>query len=112
MAQITAANSPTLRESAIPKAFDLRSFDLNLLRVFDALLITRSVSAAAQRLRLSQPATSAALARLRANFGDPLLVRKGNRMSATPLAEGLRPRIARILEDIESAIGSAAPFDA
>jgi DNA-binding transcriptional LysR family regulator len=43
------------------------------LRVLDALLVARSVSGAARRLDLSQPATSAALARLRQTLGDPLL---------------------------------------
>src|SRR5262245_9671684 len=89
----------------------LRSFDLNLLRVLDALLVTRSVSRAAERLQLSQPATSAALARLRKDLDDPLLVRNGNRMRATAIAEELRPRVARILEDIGDALASAVEFD-
>jgi DNA-binding transcriptional LysR family regulator len=89
----------------------LESFDLNLLRVLDALLSARSVSGAARRLELSQPATSAALARLRKVLGDPVLVRNGNRMVATPLAEELRPRVARILEDIGGALSAAAKFD-
>jgi DNA-binding transcriptional LysR family regulator len=89
----------------------LESFDLNLLRVLDALLSARSVSGAARRLELSQPATSAALARLRKVLGDPVLVRNGNRMVATPLAEELRPRVARILEDIGGAFSAAAKFD-
>jgi DNA-binding transcriptional LysR family regulator len=89
----------------------LESFDLNLLRVLDALLVTRSVSGAARQLDLSQPATSAALARLREALHDPLLVRIGNRMLATPLAEELRPRLTRIIEDIAEALSSAAQFD-
>jgi DNA-binding transcriptional LysR family regulator len=89
----------------------LASFDLNLLRALDALLVAGSVSGAARRLDLSQPATSAALARLREILHDPLLVRSGNHMVATPLAEELRPRLARILEDIDAALRAAAKFD-
>src|SRR4051794_7880413 len=90
----------------------LAAFDLNLLRVFDALLISGSVSAAASRLNLSQPATSAALARLRKSFGDPLFVRNGNRMVATSLAQELRPRVAHILQEIGEALSSSAHFTA
>jgi DNA-binding transcriptional LysR family regulator len=89
----------------------LESFDLNLLRVLDALLAARSVSGAARRLDLSQPATSAALARLRSALDDPLLVREGNRMQPTPLADELRPRVVRILEEIGLALGAASEFD-
>ena len=89
----------------------LEFFDLNLLRVLDALLVARSVSGAARRLELSQPATSAALSRLRKALHDPVLVRDGNRMVATPLAEQLRPRLSRILEDIGDALSAAAKFD-
>jgi DNA-binding transcriptional LysR family regulator len=93
------------------REMNLESFDLNLLRVLDALLVARSVSGAARRLDLSQPATSAALARLRQTLGDPLLVRSGNQMVATPLADELRPRITRVLEDIGSALNAAATFE-
>jgi DNA-binding transcriptional LysR family regulator len=89
----------------------LQSFDLNLLRVLDALLETRSVSGAARRLDLSQPATSAALSRLREALHDPILVRSGNRMAATPLAQELRPRLARIFEDLGDALSAAATFN-
>jgi DNA-binding transcriptional LysR family regulator len=89
----------------------LESFDLNLLRVLDALLVAHSVSGAARQLDLSQPAASAALARLRECLRDPLLVRRGNRMAPTPLAEQLRPRVARIIEEIGEALSSAARFD-
>src|SRR5262245_29635839 len=93
------------------KQIDLASFDLNLLRVLDALLDSRSVSDAARRLGLSQPATSAALARLRQTLHDPLLVRAGNRMRSTPLAEELRPKLARILSEVTGALGAATRFD-
>jgi DNA-binding transcriptional LysR family regulator len=64
----------------------LSRLDLNLLVALDALLTERSVTRAAERLRLSQPALSASLARLRAHFGDPLLARQGNSYELTPLA--------------------------
>jgi DNA-binding transcriptional LysR family regulator len=90
---------------------NMRTFDLNLLRVLDAVLAEGQVSAAARRLNLSQPATSAALARLREALGDPLLLRSGNRMRMTPMAEALRPQVRRVLADIEQALRVPAGFD-
>ena len=55
----------------------LRGFDLNLFPALEALLEERNVTRAAERLSLGQPAMSAALARLRRHFDDPLLVRDG-----------------------------------
>jgi len=90
----------------------LARFDLNLLRVFDALLSERSVSGASVRLGLSQPATSAALARIREALSDSVLVRNGNRMVPTQLAEELHPRVTHILEQIDDTLGLLARFDA
>jgi DNA-binding transcriptional LysR family regulator len=67
---------------------DLRSFDLNLLVVLHTLIAERSVSNTAKKLHLSQPATSAALKRLRLALGDRILMRDGLHMvlpSAYPL---------------------------
>lgn len=89
---------------------DLRTFDLNLLRALDALLDEPQVSAAARRLNLSQPATSAALARLRGALGDALLVRAGNQMLPTALAELLRPKVRRLLAEIEQTLRAPANF--
>ena len=99
--------SPAQRQQSV----NLEQFDLNLLRVFDALLVTRSVSGAALRLGLSQPATSAALGRMRDALHDLILVRRGNRMQATALAEELHPRVERILGDISEALGATAKFE-
>ena len=55
----------------------VRRLDLNLLLAFEALIAERSVTRAAKRMSVGQPAMSASLARLRAFFGDPLLVRAG-----------------------------------
>ena len=64
----------------------MNELDLNLLRVFEALMSEQSVSRAAAKLRLSQPATSSALNRLREALGDPLLVRTREGMVPTPRA--------------------------
>ena len=73
----------------------MKSYDLNLLRVLDAVLSAGSVSAAAERLHLSVPATSHALARLREVVGDPLLVRAGRKLVPTPRALALRDPVAQ-----------------
>ena len=68
------------------------AFDLNLLRVFDAMMGERNTTRAAGRVGLSQPAVSAALARLRHATGDPLFLREGNRMVPTAMAAPVRRR--------------------
>ncbi|WP_068074251.1 LysR family transcriptional regulator [Novosphingobium lentum] len=78
---------------------NLRAVDLNLLVILDALLDEAHVSRAANRLNLSQPATSASLARLRQLFGDPLLERAEGAMRLTPVAEALRGRLKDLLAD-------------
>lgn len=81
-------------------AMNLASLDLNLLVALDALLGEASVSRAAQRIGLSQPAASHALGRLRDIVGDPLLVRVGARMQLTPRAQALRAPLAETLEQV------------
>ena len=61
----------------------LRTLDLNLLKVFDAIMAERSLTKAAQQLALTQPAVSNALRRLREALGDELLVRKGRNLEPT-----------------------------
>ncbi|MFI6169924.1 LysR family transcriptional regulator [Nocardia sp. NPDC051052] len=73
--------------------------DLNLLRVFDALLQDSSVTAAAERLHLSIPATSRALGRLRRAMHDPILVRAGRGMAPTPFALRTAPRVRSLLDE-------------
>ncbi|MFI5915690.1 LysR family transcriptional regulator [Dactylosporangium sp. NPDC051541] len=87
------------------------SLDLNLLLALDALLTERHVTRAGQRIGLSQPAMSDALARLRRHFGDELLTRVGNRYELTPLASGLRATSAAAMELIEQTFGAAHEFD-
>ncbi len=65
------------------------TFDLNLLRVLDAVFREGSTVKAAEKLALSQSAVSGALSRLRHALGDPLFVRQGNRLVATDYAAGL-----------------------
>ena len=62
------------------------ALDLNLLKTFDAVMQTRSASAAARLLGVSQSAVSHALARLREATGDPLFIRSAGRMEPTPRA--------------------------
>lgn len=85
--------------------------DLNLLVALDALLTEKSVSLAADRLCLSQSATSSALGRLREYFGDELLVVKGRHMILTARAEELIEPVRAVLEQIRSTIAIAPPFD-
>ena len=78
--------------------------DLNLLFTLDALLSEGSVARAAKRLRLSPSAMSRALARVRAETGDPLLVRAGRGLVPTPRAIELREQVARIAQEAEAAL--------
>jgi LysR family transcriptional regulator, nod-box dependent transcriptional activator len=85
--------------------------DLNLLVALDVLLEERSVSLAADRLCLSQSATSSALGRLRDYFEDDLLVLKGRQMILTPRAEELIEPVRAVLEQIRTTIAVAPEFD-
>ncbi|EQB04230.1 hypothetical protein L288_14220 [Sphingobium quisquiliarum P25] len=85
--------------------------DLNLLVALDALLSERSVSLAADRIFLSQSATSSALGRLRDYFGDELLVMKGRQMVLTARAESLVEPVRAVLEQIRTSIAIPPPFD-
>ena len=91
---------------------DIRNVDLNLLVALDALLAERSVSRAAVRLHLSQPATSALLARLRELFGDPLLLRSARGMLPTPRAMELLGPIRQVLDQVDAIVQPRAAFDA
>lgn len=91
---------------------DLRHFDLNLLRVLDALLKERHVTQAAQRLGLSQPAVSAALGRLREAFGDELFVKRTHGMEPTPRALELEAPLALVMATIRERLLDAPGFDA
>jgi DNA-binding transcriptional LysR family regulator len=90
---------------------DLGTLDLNLLRVFDAVARERHVTRAAERLRLSQPAVSNALARLRQALGDELFLRRPGGVEPTALALSLAQPIADALDRLADALSSQAPFD-
>ena len=81
--------------------------DLNQLLTLDVLLAEGSVVRAARRLRLSPSAMSRALARLRETLGDPLLVRAGRGLVATPRALELRERVAQLVQDATSVLRPA-----
>jgi LysR family transcriptional regulator, nod-box dependent transcriptional activator len=85
--------------------------DLNLLVALDALLDERSVSLAAERIFLSQSATSSALGRLREFFGDDLLVVKGRQMVLTARAEQLVEPVRAVLDQIRTTISVSPTFD-
>jgi DNA-binding transcriptional LysR family regulator len=90
---------------------NVQGLDLNLLRVFDAVLRDRSVTGAARHLGLTQPAVSNALARLRAQFEDALFVRTPTGMDATPFARDLAEPVRQALALLESALAHGPGFD-
>src|SRR5690242_7298947 len=83
----------------------LNRLDLNLLRVFDAVMDERSVLRASQRVCLSQSAVSHALARLRDMLGDVLFIRTTNGMQPTARALTMAPLIREAWRSLEAAIG-------
>jgi DNA-binding transcriptional LysR family regulator len=90
---------------------NVRELDLNLLRVFDAVLRGRSVTAAAAQLSLTQPAVSNALARLRGAFNDALFLRTPQGMAPTPFARELAEPVRQALALLESALAHGPGFD-
>src|SRR5215204_2486643 len=90
---------------------NIASLDLNLLVSLDALMQERSVTRAAARMGLSQPALSASLARLRRHFGDELLTRVGNEYRLTPLAVQLGDLARLALSGVERVFTAQTEFD-
>jgi DNA-binding transcriptional LysR family regulator len=92
----------------------VHSIDLRLLTALDALLDTKSVTAAARRMALSPPAMSRTLARIRDAVGDPLLVRAGRRLEPTPRALALRSEVRAVVERAQAILrpGDGAPLEA
>lgn len=86
--------------------------DFNLLPVLDAILRTQSVSKAAALVGLSKPAASHALARARAQLGDPILVRAGQRWVLTERARALAPRVRAALVEARHVLSAERPFEA
>ena len=90
---------------------DLRRIDFHLLIVFETLMHERSVTQAAKRLFLGQPAISAALSRLRILFNDPLFIRTGRTMEPTARAEEIFALLAPALDSIVDALSHTTDFD-
>ena len=80
---------------------NLHKIDLNLLVVFDELMLSRNLTRAAEKLCLSQSAISQSLKRLRVLMDDPLLVRSGNEMLVTERAIAMTKPVHRILRELE-----------
>jgi len=94
------------------KENDFRKIDLNLLIAFAVLYREQSVSAAADKLHLGQPAVSGVLSRLRTLFDDPLFIRSGHKMQPTARASELHSELLPLLEQLQSALFQQAAFDA
>lgn len=90
---------------------NLRKVDLNLLGVFNAIFETRSVTLAAERFGITQPAMSNALSRLRDVCGDPLFVSTSSGMQPTPYALEIAGAIKEALHGVESILGHRKSFD-
>jgi DNA-binding transcriptional LysR family regulator len=90
---------------------NLAAFDLNLLKVLDALLREGSTVRAGQRAGLSQPAVSAALSRLRHALNDPLFVREGRGLVPTDYARSLESPLRDLLESAEAMLAGPGDFD-
>jgi DNA-binding transcriptional LysR family regulator len=89
---------------------EFKGLDLNLLIALKALLEEKNITRTGERIHLSQPATSGALAKLRSYFSDELLVRIGHKMVLTPLAEQLLPSLEGIFSQLEGMARKAAEF--
>jgi DNA-binding transcriptional LysR family regulator len=89
----------------------VKNLDLNLLPQLQVLLELRNISRAAERLQLSQPATSAAMARLRRHFDDELLVRNGRTYDLTPFAQSIVPLVDEAMLHIQRASRARSGFD-
>jgi len=91
--------------------FNLRSLDLNLLTVFEAIYEIGTVSGAADRLALSQSATSHALSRLRDACKDDLFARTNQGLSPTPAAKEMYPAIKQAPDVLRTTLAEASGFD-
>jgi DNA-binding transcriptional LysR family regulator len=89
----------------------LNQIDLNLLVVLDAIFAQGSITAAAEKLHLTQPAVSHSLARLRELLDDPLFTREGRKIVPTPLARTLMEPLRRSLHGLETTLNEVRRFD-
>ncbi|KJF73758.1 LysR substrate-binding domain-containing protein [Agrobacterium arsenijevicii] len=91
--------------------FNLRSFDLNLLIAFDAMMEEMSVTRAARRLKIQQPAMSHNISTLRTLFQDELFIRVGQEMKPTARALNLAGPVRQALRQAQAAVMTADVFD-
>lgn len=90
---------------------ELRKADINLMVVFETLMLERNVTRAAEKLFLGQPTISSALNRLRTLFNDPLFIRVGHRMEPTARAEELILHLSPALDSLSAALSLTHDFD-
>ncbi|MCW0021351.1 LysR family transcriptional regulator [Rhizobium sp. BT-226] len=103
----SADNMPRIEDG--DSSINPSSYDLNLLVVLHALLRSRNITHASHTLRVSLPATSRALGRLRQMFDDPLLVRRSRSFDLTPLAETLTSKVEAFLVNVDKIFGNRLP---
>ena len=89
---------------------NFQQLDLNLLRVFDEVMAERSLTRAAHKLAITQPAVSNAMRRLRETLGDELLIRHGQGVQPTPRALALWPTVRSALAQLQQTL-APSPFD-
>jgi DNA-binding transcriptional LysR family regulator len=89
---------------------NLRAVDLNLLPVFEAVYEERNMTRAADRLAMSQPAVSNAVARLRGALGDELFVAGRRGAAVTPMAHEVYPRVKAALDAVRDGLGETRTF--
>jgi DNA-binding transcriptional LysR family regulator len=90
---------------------NLRSVDLNLLPVFEAVYEQGSLSRAAERLAMTQPAVSHAMTRLRSAFKDELFIRQSRGVVPTPVADMIYARLRGALGAVREAVSERRAFD-
>lgn len=105
------ARQPRVEIRTPPGDTPLRKLNLNLLYPLDAILRARSLTEAGRQVRLSQPAMSHALRRLREHFADDLVVHLGAEQQLTPLGLALRPEVQRVMREVEGAFNFSLAFD-
>lgn len=104
-------HKPSETISCTMSEIQLHRLDLNLLVTFEVLMDEGSVAGAAEKLGKTPSAVSHALARLREQVGDPLMVKVGGRMQPSPFALNLLEDVRPILRSIQRAVSPPQPFD-
>ncbi len=90
---------------------ELRHLDMNLLVIFEALMLERNLTRVGEKLFITQSTVSAALSRLRDLFDDPLLVRNGRQMEPTTRALHIFEELRPAMDVISAAVSRAKSFD-